>query len=85
MTSYQPDPMYPLNSEYQVLAWYGYEVAEDEQLGSPDIESNHNTFESALEYFNKVEKYLCKMIMRYDSGEPDSDGHVEMEEWTLYV
>ncbi len=68
-----------LNKEYQVLVWEKYE--HEFQLGVPQIEEDFDTYEEAFEYYIKVDKFLCKMIMQYKTNEDDSDGDILKEHW----
>jgi len=69
-----------MNKIYQVLVWEKYEYKE--QLGQPAQELDFDTDKEAFTAFDKVEKFLCKMVMRYASLESDADGDVLAEEWT---
>lgn len=69
-----------VNLPYQILVWKKYEY--QEQLGCPQIESDFATEKEALNEFAKVKKFLCKMVMHYESSDPASDGDVIEEEWT---
>jgi hypothetical protein len=68
-----------MNKTYQVLVWQNYEF--EEQLGSPQDEQDFDHIHEATLYYNSISKYMCKMIMRYDSLDSDSDGTVLEEEW----
>jgi len=69
-----------VNQPYQLLVWMKYEYKE--QLGCPQIETDFATKKEAFTAFNKVEKFLCKMVMKYESSDPAADGDVLEEEWT---
>ena len=68
-----------MNEMYEVLVWKKYEYKE--QLGSPQQEILAKTYLKAITEYNKVDKYMCKMLMVYDSLDNDSDGEVLEEDW----
>ncbi len=68
-----------MNTKYEVLIWKKYEYKE--QLGSPQQEILAKTYLKAITEYNKVDKYMCKMLMVYDSLDDDSDGEVIEEDW----
>ena len=68
-----------MNKEFQVLVWEKYE--NELQLGVPQTEEDFDLYDDAFKYYQKVDKFLCKMIMKYESNEPDSDGDPIKEEW----
>ena len=68
-----------MNTKYEVLIWKQYEYKE--QLGSPQQEILAKTYLKAITEYNKVDKYMCKMLMVYDSLDNDSDGEVLEEDW----
>ncbi len=69
-----------MNTKYEVLVWKQYEYKE--QLGSPQQEILAKTYLKAITAYNKVDKYMCKMLMVYDSLDDDSDGEVLEEDWS---
>ena len=68
-----------VNKQYELLAWNRYEF--EEQLGCPQVEMDFSTYTEAQKSYNDIKKYLCKMIMKYDSQDPASDGAVMEEDW----
>lgn len=68
-----------VNQPYQLLVWLKYEYKDS--LGCPQIEKDFATEKEALSEFNKVDKFLCKMVMHYETSDPASDGDVIEEEW----
>jgi len=70
-----------MNKEFQVLVWEKYEVKSEEKLGQPKIEEDFDTQEQAFNFYYSVKKFLCKMVMKYESNEPDADGDVLEEDW----
>jgi len=70
-----------LNKQFQVLVWEKYEV--EEQLGQPKEEEDFDTYKDAFQYYNGVRKFLCKMVMKYESSESDADGDVMNEAWNM--
>ena len=68
-----------MNTKYEVLVWKQYEYKE--QLGSPQQEILAKTYLKAINEYNKVDKYMCKMLMVYDSLDSDSNGEVLEEDW----
>lgn len=67
------------NKPFQVLVWEKYEYKE--QLGQPAQELDFDTAKESFSVFDKVDKFLCKMIMKYSGPEPEADGEVIAEEW----
>ena len=78
MSEYKTDT-YEVNKQYQVLVWEKYEY--EEQLGSPQIEEDFDNIAKAYIYYQNVSKYMCKMIMKYESSDPASSGDVLEEDW----
>jgi len=70
-----------LNKQFEVLVWEKYEVKSEEKLGQPTDEIEFDTYKEAFNCYNGVKKFLCKMIMKYESSEPDADGNVMNEAW----
>ncbi len=68
-----------VNQEFQLLVWTAYEF--ENLLGCPEIEDDFDTREKASAAFNKVEKFLCKMVMQYETADPASTGDVLEEQW----
>ena len=54
-----------VNQPYQVLVWHKYEW--QDSLGCPAQEIDCATEKEAYEEYNKVEKFMCKMLMKYAS------------------
>ena len=65
--------------DYEILVWKQYEYKE--QLGIPQQEILAKTYLKAFEAYNKVDKYLCKMLMQYEANNEDSNGDVLEEDW----
>lgn len=68
-----------MNTTFEVLVWKKYEY--EEQLGCPQDETGFDGYDKAIKYYDTVKKYLCKILMEYESLEPDSDGDVLEEDW----
>ena len=75
-----------MNYYYEISVWKQYE--HQDQLGfdgkpsTPQHKRFAKTYLKALEEYNKVDKYMCKMLMQYESNNEDSDGTCLEEDWT---
>jgi len=66
------------NKPFLVLVWKTRSDA-DPWLGDPDYEQDYDTFKEAEKDYDGQLKFGHKMLMKYESPEPDADGEVLCE------
>jgi hypothetical protein len=79
--SYQVVDSEDVNEEFEVLTWKYYNK---EHEGSEiDEEHGFKTFGEAYAKYLSIDlKNGGKMIMQYQSSNPDSEGVIRLEDWT---
>ena len=68
-----------MNKIFEVLV-YTHAEDKDDAYGEADIEKGFDTLQEAEKYYFNIRYYFGKQLMKYESLEPDADGHVIHED-----
>lgn len=67
-----------MNQIFEVLIW---NRVDGETLNDTDREEGFATYENAKAFYDSITNHKVKMLMQYESLEPDADGKVLEEDW----